>query len=208
MGSWMVEENGLPESGSEEAESDASQSGSGFPSLPFACPACGQLLGPAVRVCVACKQPINPTEIDQPAPVVATPGAGVAAPSVERVPFPLQLFLILLAARLLAAFLVVKHWGPPRAALALGGLDIVSAAWVFHDARERGVPKPLRWGLGSLLLWTFIFPWYLARRRAPQPSCPFVEAEVGPVTRALLFVLVLLLLLGIVAAVLQGPPGK
>jgi hypothetical protein len=204
----MVEENGLPELGSGEAESDTSHSGREFPSQPFACPACGQLLGPAVRVCVACKQPINPAEINQPVPAVAAPGAGVAVPSVARVPFPGQLFLILLAARLLAAFVVVKHWSPPRAALALGGLDIVSAAWVFHDARERGVPKPLRWGLGSLLLWTFIFPWYLVRRRAPQASCPFVEAEVGPVTRALLFVLVLLLLLGIVAAVLQGPSGK
>ncbi len=204
----MVEENGLPESGSEEAESDVSHSGSGFPSQPFACPACGQLLGPAVRVCVACKQPINPAEINQPAPVVVAPGAGVAAPSVARVRFPGQLFLILLAARLLAAFVAERHWGLLRAELALGGLEILSAAWVFRDARERGVPKPLRWVLGSLFLWTFIFPWYLARRRTPRASCPFVEAEVGPVTRALLFVLVLLLLLGIVAAVLQGPPAK
>jgi hypothetical protein len=117
--------------------------------------------------------------------------------------FPGQLFLILLAARLLAAFVAEKHWGLLRAELALGGLEILSAAWVFRDARQRRVPKPLRWGLGSLFLWTFIFPWYLARRRTPQASCPFVEAEVGPVARAVLYVLLLLLFLGIVAAVLR-----
>ena len=37
-----------------------------FPSEPFPCPACGQMLGPSCRVCVACKQPLNPAEIKRP----------------------------------------------------------------------------------------------------------------------------------------------
>ena len=46
-----------------------------FPAEPFPCPACGQLLAPSCRVCVACKHAIDPAEIRKPRvlPVVGEP---------------------------------------------------------------------------------------------------------------------------------------
>ena len=50
-----------------EAETvDSPASVAEFPSEPFQCPACGQLLAPACRVCVACKRTIDPAEIARP----------------------------------------------------------------------------------------------------------------------------------------------
>ncbi|MGD0923026.1 MAG: hypothetical protein ABSA70_14880 [Terriglobia bacterium] len=87
-------------------------------------------------------------------------------------------------------------------------MELLSAVWVFQDAHRRRVPKPLRWGLGSLFLWLLFFPWYLARRRVPEAPCPHVEAEIGPVTRVLLFALMVFLLLSMVLVMFTGPPAK
>ncbi len=84
----------------------------------------------------------------------------------------------------------------------LGSVVILTSAWVFYDAHNKPVPKPLRWGLGSLLLWIVVFPWYLARRRDPVAPCRF-EAEVSPLTRLLLVVLIIFFLLGFVIIVLK-----
>ena len=94
----------------------------------------------------------------------------------------------------------------------LGGVVILTSVWVYYDATAKLVPKPLRWGLGSLLLWIVMFPWYLARRRDPVAPCRFVEAEASSMTRLLLVMLLLLALLGIVIMVLKQlsvaiPPG-
>jgi hypothetical protein len=162
------------------------------------------MLAPTVRVCVACKQPIdlsdvrNP-EVHEPLPV---PAVVLAAP--ELVPFPWFLFLVLLGARLGVALVARRHLGLLKTELALGGMEFLSAAWVFHDALRKRLPTPWRWAFGSLLLWILFFPWYLARRRSPLSTCPFVEAQTGHVARVLLFALLVFFLLVAVAMVIKG----
>ena len=56
-----------------------------------------------------------------------------------------------------------------------------------------------------MLLPVIIFPWYLARRSKPQSSVPFVEAQVGRVTRIVALVLILFFLLSAIAYVVEGP---
>lgn len=105
--------------------------------------------------------------------------------------------------------MVLHHFlGPVKSQWVLGGFVVLSSAWVFFDAQEKRVPKPFRWSMGALLFWILIFPWYLSRRRTPQAACPFVEAEVGPVARALLLVLVLFFLFTLAALIMKGPPPK
>jgi hypothetical protein len=173
---------------------------------PFACPACGQMLAPSCRVCVACKQPIDPSQIDTAVAESVRPAPAVALPTPEPVRFPWLLFLALFGIRLAVAMVAQRHFGLLRTELMLGGVEFVTAIWVFQDAQRRRVPKPLRWGLGSLLLWLLFFPWYLARRRAPEAPCPSIEAEIGPVTRVLLIILVVFFLLGMVSFLFKGPP--
>jgi hypothetical protein len=60
-----------------------------------------------------------------------------------------------------------------------------------------------------MMLLAIIFPWYLARRSKPEAVVPFVEAEVGPVTRILLIALLIFFLIGLVFNIVQGPqPGS
>jgi len=174
---------------------------------PFACPHCGQMLAASCRVCVACKQPVAPPQIATQVGSQAFTPAGVL-PTPEPVRFPWLLFLVLLCLRLAVAGVAVRHWGFLRTEMIFAGMELLSAVWVFQDAQRRRVPKPLRWGLGSLFLWLLFFPWYLARRRAPEAPCPHVEAEIGPLARALLFALVVFFLLSIVLVIFKGPtPG-
>jgi hypothetical protein len=173
---------------------------------PFPCPHCGQMLAPSCRVCVACKQAIEPSEIAtlQPAsPPAEILEAGVTAQR-ERVRFPWAIFLLVLAAWMAGASAVQFLLTPVKSQLLLAGVQVLTSVWVFYDAQDKGVPKPLRWGLGTLLLWPIIFPWYLGRRSQPAARCPFVEGPAGPLTRALLVVLLLALLI----LVFKGPPGK
>jgi hypothetical protein len=92
---------------------------------------------------------------------------------------------------------------PLKGQLVLGSVQILCSFWVLFDALQKRLPSPLRWGMGTLLLWPIIFPWYLARRRRPRQPCPFVEAQVSPITRA-----VLLILLAVLVYVIfkQAPP--
>lgn len=195
--------------GSHNAEGAATTSDTSaaveFPSEAFACPACGQMLAPSCRVCVACKQPINPAEIRSPEP---TPAAAFEPPRLAE-PSPTALFSWPLFFKVLLAWLVLailsqSFLGAVRSQLLLVSLVLVTSAWVFYDARAKAIPKPLRWGVGSLLLWIVVFPWYLARRQNPAAPCRFVEAEVGPLTRALLTVLVIFFLVGLLLMVLKG----
>jgi len=176
-----------------------------FPTEPFACPYCGQMLGPGCRVCAACKAPIDPARINAPAPVVEPVAVERAPAPPERVRFPWTLFLILLLARFIVAATVNEILGLTRTFLILGSLELLCGAWVFYDANRRRVPKPLRWGLGSALLWVVFFPWYLARRKTPRAVCPFVEAEASPVARVLLFALMVFFLLSILMGIFKGP---
>jgi hypothetical protein len=188
-----------------QIESEAPAGELAFPTEPFACPYCGQMLGPGCRVCVACKAPIDPAKISIPAPAVEPVAVEEAPAPPERIRFPWTLFLILLLARFLVAATLNGVLGLTRTFLILGSFEILCGAWVFYDALRRHAPKPLRWGLGSALLWVVFFPWYLARRKNPRAVCPFVEAEAGPVARVLLFALMIFFLLSILMGIFKGP---
>ncbi len=173
---------------------------------PFPCPTCGQMLAPSVRVCVVCKQPIDPAQIqrrppESPAVEVHPPGPG------PRARFSWRIFFLVLVAWLSAAAICQHFLGYAKSQIALGGVVVLTSIWVFFDAGHKAVPKPLRWWIGSLLLWIIFFPWYLARRRTPEARCPF-ESEVGPVVRALLFILIAFFLLSAVLVILKGPTPR
>jgi hypothetical protein len=178
------------------------------PGEPFACPACGQMLAPTCRVCVACKQPVNPAQIGRLEAVAPRTEPAAVAPRLARVPFPWVILLLVFTIWLFTASVAVRLLGPVHSQFAMGGLVILTSTWVFYDARARRVPKPLRWGIGCLLLWIVFFPWYLARRRTPEAVCPFVEAERGPLLRVLLIALFVFFFLSVVLALLKGPPPQ
>jgi hypothetical protein len=171
----------------ESSASDNRPSDEQFPTEPFPCPACGQLLAPSCRVCVACHQVIDPTAIRQPgvAPAVGKP----ARRELEFVRFPWRTFLIVFGIWVVGATLVQRYMPPLKAQLVLGGVQILCSFWVLFDALGKRLPRPLRWGMGTLLLWPIIFPWYLARRNRPRQPCPFIEARVNPITLAVLLIL-------------------
>lgn len=188
----------------ERASADDERSGEVFP-----CPHCGQMLGPAVRVCVSCRQPIDPDQIRRPAAVLPFPVTPQPTlPAATRARFSWPIFFWVLTAWFVAAAVSQQLLGTSRSQMVMASVVILSSGWVFFDAQERRVPKPLRWGLGSLLLWIVVFPWYLARRRTPEAPCPFVEAEASPLARALFFVLMVFFLLSVVLILLKGPPPK
>ena len=90
-----------------------------FPSEPFQCPACGQLLAPACRVCVACKHTIDPAEIARPQevalPAVSTgPKRGAGA-------LPLADFLCLLGISFFLALSFEGLLGRTEGAVGNGG---------------------------------------------------------------------------------------
>lgn len=179
------------------------------PTEPFACPECGQMLGASCRVCVACKAPVDYGRItkgERSPPLILTRTAAPAAP--DRVRFSWSIFFTVLFAYLLAALLSTSLLGQTRATFAMGGGVLLSALWVFADGRERGIPKPMVWSLGCLLMWLVMFPWYLSRRRTPQLPCPIVDGKAGPIARVLLFAIVAFILTGAVLMVLNGPPPK
>lgn len=194
-----------PDSGSEEPRTSEPLLGATISDEPFACPACGQMLAPGVRVCAVCKRAIDPAEIRTPKSLPASVGTYRVFSPPGRARFSWQIFLIVLFAWLVLVSLTRQVWGPVRSQIALVGIQILSSAWVLFDAQQKGVPQPLRWGLGSLLLWPVIFPWYLARRRTPKAPCPFVEAKVSPLSRALLVALMVFFLLSVVLFLLNGP---
>jgi hypothetical protein len=175
----------------ESAATENRPSDEEFPTEPFPCPACGQLLASSCRVCAACKHTIDPAEIRKPRvlPVVGEP----ARAELEPVRFPWRTFLIVFAIWVPGAMLVQLHMAPPKAQLVLGGIQILCSFWVLFDAFEKHLPRPLRWGMGTLLLWPIIFPWYLARRNRPRQPCPFIEAQVSPITLAVLIIILAVL---------------
>jgi len=178
-----------------------------FPSEAFACPNCGQMLGATVRVCVACKQPIDLGQI-KPMAVELLPERPQTGRSTDRIYFPWTLFFALFAVRLLVigGIVVLRHWNFSKTALLENTVDLITAAFVFYDASRKHVSKALRWALGSLFLWVVFFPWYLARRRELQKPCPLVEAEASPLMRGLVFLLFLYFILGALLVITQKIP--
>ncbi len=178
-----------------------------FPDEPFPCPACGQMLAASCRVCVACHQPIDPTRIQRPTPAVATVEPEMQAqPPLAPVRFPWRVFLIAVGVTWVAGVASLPLLGVAKSQLVFGLVQILTSGWVFYDANHKRVPKPFRWGFGSLLLWIIVFPWYLVRRRTPQAPCPFVEGEAGPVARALFFALIVFFLLGVLIKIFSESP--
>jgi hypothetical protein len=159
-----------------------------FPEEAFPCPHCGQMLGPGVRVCAACRQAIDPSQIRVAAAAPTPVPARVA--TAPRVRFSWGIFLVALFAWLALETCAIRIVGLGRAQYVMGAALVLSAAWVFWDARQKGIPRPFQWCAGALLLWIVFFPWYLARRRQPEASCPTVEAGAGPFLRVLLLILV------------------
>jgi hypothetical protein len=176
-----------------------------FPDEPFACPNCGQLLAPSVRVCPSCKQDVNPSEIVRPDVTVVIAEQVVPMPAQVQARFSWGIFFAALGTWLIAAAIAESLLGPGPSNVVLFSLVALSSVWVYRDARERNIPTPIRWSLGSLLLWMVIFPWYLARRRTPKAPCPFIEGEGGRVARTLLVILLVFLLLSALMVLLKGP---
>ena len=179
------------------------------PASRFTCPACGQLLAPSCRVCVACRHPINPAEIARPREV-ALPAASAPGrePRPEPVRYPWRIFFAVLGISFLLALIFRRHSGvlkQERLSWQWCGVQTFAGVWVFFDALRHRIPRPLRWAVGTMFLLVVIFPWYVARRRMPQSPVPFVEAEVGPVTRFLLFALLLFFLASLIFYIVQGP---
>jgi hypothetical protein len=186
----------------ENAGGDNRPSDEQFAGEPFPCPACGQLLAPSCRVCVACKQVIDSAEIRKEPPVAVV--GGTTSRTLEPVRFPWRLFLLFFLALTVAGIVSEVLIGPPRTQLAVGAFQLLSAIWVSFDASAKRVPKPLRWGLATLFpTWLIILPWYLARRRQPEAPCPFVEGQVSPIMQVLLLILVAVLVYLIFK---QAPP--
>ena len=180
-----------------------------FPNEPFPCPACGQLLAPTCRVCVACRKPIDFEAVARkPEKVLPAPPQPVTKVPPERVPYPWRILVVVMSAGMLVGLISVALLGNEKGPLVVQSLPVIAGVWVFFDALRRRIPRPLRWGIGTVLLLAVIFPWYLARRGKAQATVPFVEAEVGPVTRFLLFALLVFFLIGLIFRVVQGPSPR
>ncbi len=179
-----------------------------FPGEAFECPHCGQLLAPSCRVCVSCKQPIHPAEIRRTSAVDLPVQVHTLEPELPPVRFSWRMFFAVLAASWVATTVALHFLGFVQGRIVMSGLQLVSAGWVFLDARQKRIPKPLRWGVGSLILWMVIFPWYLVRRRSPEAPCPFVEAASGPFTRVMVLVVIIFFLVAILISNFSGPLPK
>jgi hypothetical protein len=190
----------------EAATVESPASTTAFPSEPFQCPACGQLLGPECRVCVSCKKPIDPAEIGRK-PAVELTAAHPASVPVKRetVPYPWLTLLAVLGVGVVLSILSLLLLGEKNGPMAIQALPILAGSWVFFDAFRRRIPRPLRWSMGTMLLLAVILPWYLARRLRPEATVPFVEAETGRVTRILLLALIFFFLISVIVNILHGP---
>ncbi len=194
---------------SHKVDSELQVTAAPFPAEPFPCPECGQMLAASCRVCVACKAPVDFARIGQS---VAAPPQGApeafAMRAVEPARFSWRIFLVVLSAYLFAAVLTTGLLGNVGSTYAMAGCVLFSSLWVFIDARTKGVPKPMGWAIGCLLMWIVIFPWYLARRRTPLAPCPTIEGEAGPIARAIFYFLMVFILVGALMVALDDPAPK
>ena len=178
-----------------------------FPDEPFACPHCGQMLAPSVRICPSCKCVIDAKDIVRPAEVVMPDVEPVVLPppAPEYARFSWGIFFATLGIWLAVGLFTESLLGAEKGQFVLGAVVVLSSLWVLRDARQHNIPKPLRWSLGSLLLWIVIFPWYVSRRRTPNAECPFIEGESGKVARTLLFILLIFFLISLLMLLIKGP---
>src|SRR5579863_5088500 len=116
---------------------------SAFPNEPFACPHCGQMLGPGCRVCVSCKNSIDPANIKTLQPVLDATEAAAPPPRViEPARFSWKIFFLVFSVVWLAAIIVLEIWGPEKGQAYLGLIPLVSAPWVIFDAHQKHIARP------------------------------------------------------------------
>jgi hypothetical protein len=177
---------------------------------PFACPHCGQLLGPACRVCVACGEPVDPGAITKAKLVrPGQPQSYNQRPVARRAQFSWRIFLAFLAGWLvLLVFMsqAVHTIGAKSIELGVAGLQLVCAGWVFLDASGKRIPRPWRWSVMTLCFWIVFFPWYVSRRRTPQVPCAVMEDQTSLFFRGLFWFVLIVLFLSFIAAVVKSPP--
>ncbi|MGH9398148.1 MAG: hypothetical protein ACRD18_15010 [Terriglobia bacterium] len=180
------------------------------PAEPFVCPNCGQLLAPACRVCVACREPVDFTKVGKPEPPVVAPVSRPAGPMpsapVGSGQFSWPIFFICVAVYLLIGYAAEHLLKGSDLRWFVGGLLVGCGAWVYYDARRRSVPHPLRWAIGSFLIWIVVFPWYISRRRKPEAPCLIMEAPGRAFLRTVIWVLLLCAIVGLISAVMRKPP--
>ena len=177
----------------------------GLPDEPFACPHCGQMLAPSVRVCASCKQQIDPGEIKRPRVSIVIAEQTIPLPQNEQARFSWNIFFGVLVGWFLIALVSQRLLGYEKSQFVLGAVVVLSSGWVLYDANKNKIPRAVRWGVGSLLLWILVFPWYLARRRTPNAPCPLIEGEWGRVARTVLFILLVFFLLSAMMLLIKGP---
>ena len=181
----------------------------GFPDEAFECPYCGQMLAPSCRVCVSCKLPIDPARIQRKREEAEAAAAAIEAkPELPRVRFNWSILLAVLGVFLFIAIVTSLLVGPADAPTAMQVMLFVCAGWVYWDARQKLVRHPLRWALGTLLVWIVFFPWYLERRRKLSAPCPFIESESSPFIRVILLLLFISFLIMIIALQMGWQPPK
>ena len=176
-----------------------------LPAEPFACPECGQMLAAACRVCVACKKPVDLARIASipPTAQAETFEAPRALP-IDPARFSWGIFFTVFFAYLFLASLSQSLMGFKGSTYTMGGFVLATSLWVFVDAREKGIRKPVGWAIACLLLWLVFFPWYVSRRRNPDAPCPMIEGESGPVARVIILFLILMTLVGAVMMISSG----
>jgi hypothetical protein len=69
-----------------------------------------------------------------------------------------------------------------------------TAIWVDRDARkliaagatkqQLGGSSPIVWGIGTILVWIIVFPWYLSKRGKIQRELGMVQVPGGALSQA------------------------
>jgi hypothetical protein len=173
---------------------------------PFPCPTCGQMLGPSVRVCVSCGEPVDFSKVGLNPPAVDLRSLSFTpARALKPVRFSWTIFAIVLMAWLLVAAASQRFLSPEHEQFFLAGIIFLSSSWVFYDASAQRIPHPLRWSIASILFWIVFFPWYLARRATPQAPCPVMDDGGWRVLRWVISIVAFLVLLSVALALLHGP---
>jgi hypothetical protein len=175
-----------------------------FPEEPFACPHCGQMLAASVRVCPSCREAIDPKDIVRPEVVIPIAEQVVPLPLPEYARFSWRTFFIVLAILWITSAASLSFLGIQKTIFLFAAIQVGCPIWVLYDARQKGVPKPGRWAVGSFLpvIWIFVFAWYLSRRKTPKAASPFMEGERG---RVFLLIMLVALLFALVLMLIKGP---
>lgn len=59
---------------------------------------------------------------------------------------------------------------------------LISAGWVYSNAKDRGSSAPGLWAAGVVLLWIVFFPLYFFLRPSKKPPTPVFSTPPSPPT--------------------------